>query len=274
MRPQFPRKELSIILLCLFARICCTPTSTSPNKSNDQCLLNTNYKRPIIPCQCNKIDNDNDTVKEAVSSSSYPPTSYNAPDKEHCTWQQLPIGVCMTFNASSCIVSTGKCPYNYALKLWEKLQYNHIQYLKILVTNCSDINDIICSPLNREGLLCSRCKPSYGLALYAHNLKCVKCNDKRVGNWIQYWVLELLPLVIFFLLVLTFDIQVATPPYTAYVFYCQIFVQLFRTNNFIQMLFTLNTNKSLLHFTLTLIDVCNLDFFRRILPLFCVSARC
>lgn len=193
-------------------------------------------------------------------------------EEAQCKWQSLPIGFCLSFNASTCIGTTGMCPY--VLKLSDWIQYEKIGYIKILVSNCSAINGIVCGPLHREGLLCSRCMHGYGLALYARSWHCVKCKDGHtVWRWVLYVALELISLVLFYLMVVVFDVQVATPPYTGYVFYCQLLTQLFRSSAYIRMQFEAFSTGTLRIFSLTIIDIWNLDFFRRVFPAFCVSSE-
>ena len=50
----------------------------------------------------------------------------------------------------------------------------HVWYIK-LPRNVSSLTEFMCGPLNREGLLCGKCKDGYGTALYSYTLKCSKC---------------------------------------------------------------------------------------------------
>ena len=79
----------------------------------------------------------------------------------------------MTYDNATGATEIGPCPYI--------AHYNTIRaagdklfYIK-LPSNVSSLNEIMCGPLNREGLLCSKCKDGYGIALYSYTLKCSKC---------------------------------------------------------------------------------------------------
>ncbi len=50
---------------------------------------------------------------------------------------------------------------------------------EISVSSCQELNDAVCGPFNREGLLCTKCKPGYGPPMHSTNLKCEKCHDDK-----------------------------------------------------------------------------------------------
>ncbi len=198
----------------------------------------------------------------------------NTPMGSSCKWQRVPTGYCLTFNTTTCTITLGFCPYVLRLDN-QTVLYDISGSIKVLVSNCSAINSIVCGPLHRTGLLCSRCENGFGLALYSRNFQCVECS-KSVSSakmWILYLAMEIIPLLCFYLAVVVFDIQVATPPFTAYVFYCQLLSQMFRYSGSIRLHFNTYSSKQLLVFTLTVLDVWNLDFFRHIIPPFCVSSK-
>lgn len=136
------------------------------------------------------------------------------------------------------------------------------------------MNEVVCGALYRQGLLCRQCIEDHGLALYARNWQCVKCSFSlpTAIMWILYLLLEVLPLVLFFLLVVIMDIQAATPPFSAFVLYCQTVSQLLRSSAYVRTLVDHYSNDYLRLLTLSLTDVWNLDFFRHIVPVFCVSS--
>ena len=90
--------------------------------------------------------------------------------------------------------------------------------------------------------------------------------------WVLYISLELLPLLLFYVVVVLLDVQAATPPNTSFVFFCQLFLQIFRSSAYVRMHFDIFANRQLRLFTLTVLDVWNLDFFRCLIPPFCVSS--
>ena len=111
---------------------------------------------------------------------------------EHDTNVCLKTGECITYDNET--ANMGWCPYyprqlpagNYCtvpLKVHQKLPVNLTQLTKFF-----------CGDYNREGPLCSKCKPGYGPAVYAYSLMCVKCKNGGLG-WLShrsyYFILHL-----------------------------------------------------------------------------------
>ena len=140
---------------------------------------------------------------------------------------------------------------------------------------CEELNERVCGPFNREGLLCSKCKPGYGPAPYSWSLKCEKCHDEYVGwFWLLYLLLELVPLTVFYLMVILLNIQVTSPPFTAFVFFCQLFTILFKESVYFNIgVIKYSSSKIFLYMISALISIWNLDIFRSVVPPFCVSSK-
>ena len=140
----------------------------------------------------------------------------------------LEIGECVTCNPTTCATELGIC--RLTLEPNEKdgfiVFHRHSNYL-VSACTCEELNERVCGPFNQEGLLCSKCKPGYGPAPYSWSLKCVECHDEHVGwFWLLYLLLELVPLTVFYLIVILLNIHVTSPPFTAFVFFCQLFTLL------------------------------------------------
>ncbi len=115
---------------------------------------------------------------------------------------EIGYGWCYTCDPETCATTLGPC----RLSLKESTSDNQTlrrekkdtRTYQLTATSCQGFNDLVCGPFNREGLLCSKCKPGYGPAPYANSLKCEKCHDKYTGwLWLLYLLLELIPLTIF-----------------------------------------------------------------------------
>lgn len=102
----------------------------------------------------------------------------------------LLLGYCMTHNDSSGNTFLGRSSF-----------YNHqkpIDHLYLeLPTNISHLNDFMCGPLNRKGLLCRDCLDGFGPAVFATDGTCENC--ERLGHYgvALYLLLELLPITAF-----------------------------------------------------------------------------
>ena len=108
----------------------------------------------------------------------------------------------MTYNSSSCdeqesdAVSFGGCPYVY---------YNNIvnhRYIA-LPHNTSDLNDVFCAPLNRDGLLCrDQCFDGFGPSVFTTGFTCANCTVNNY-SWVLYILSEFVPATMFYFAVLT-----------------------------------------------------------------------
>ena len=182
-------------------------------------------------------------------------------------------GMCMTYDDVNSL-RAGFCPYHppNATFCHKPLK----DYYKVrLSTTLTDLNRIICDPYNREGVLCSQCKPGYGPAVYAFSLMCVECSDNGTG-WILYFFLVLFPITVFYLILIIFNVRATSPPFAAFVFLCQTFSNIDRVHvplatrlaHYPDTCFQI-----LVHVVRVLCGIWNLDFFRHLVPPFCVSSH-
>ena len=190
-----------------------------------------------------------------------------------CEEGLVEIGICCTkASHRSDIVVYGLCPYTI---LTGQVIYHRFQF-EGLFHNYYHVNftapDRSCSALNRKGLLCSECYDGYGPAVYAFANECVKCHGSAFSRWIFYLCVVLLPVTVFYVIVIVFNIQATSPPFAAYVLFCQTFAALDR------IYFPSSTNFAvrdsghvLLLLARSFSGIWNLDFGRYILPPFCVS---
>lgn len=114
----------------------------------------------------------------------------------------------------------------------------------LLPENRSQLNDAMCGRNNREGILCSRCMQGYGPSVLSYPHTCVKCS----GKWFCWFLYILVALI----------------PYTALI---SVNVVLFPQIRYVPF----RIPKLLYGIGLTLDTAWNLDFFRLIIPPFCVS---
>ena len=142
----------------------------------------------------------------------------------------------------------------------------------------------MCGPLNRRDYLCGECRSRYGPAAFLTSCTnvCHYCQD----TWydiILYISLEFIPITVFYLLVLVFQIQLTSVPMTCFIMYSQLIVlafyeecasksapTLFSQVKFTDKEGTLRIGTKIL---LTLYGMFNLDFFRLVLPPFCISSQ-
>ena len=176
----------------------------------------------------------------------------------------LRSGFCMTYNESTDVTVAGRCPYNS-----HKTDYQQL-YVK-LPQNVSHLNEFMCGGLNRTGLLCSHCQEGLGIPVFSYTLHCLPCLES-FGGWLLYIFLAVFPTTIFFLIVIIFQIRVTSAPMNAFIVICQLFSNMVN----IQPHSFLNRTPYTHIITIvlsTLLGIGNLDFFRYVIPSFCVSDK-
>ena len=183
----------------------------------------------------------------------------------------LQLGFCMTYNSTTKTAEYGPCPY---ITHYKVTSVDYVLYIQ-LPSNVSLLNEFMCGPLNREGPLCGKCKDGYGIALYSYTLECSKCWGHGYG-WLLYFILELFPITVMYFLVVIFHIRATSPPLSALVFMSQIVVSTIQLNITLHMYIQSNvTGFSYwpLKVLLVLCGIWSLDFFRSVIPPFCVSSN-
>ncbi len=176
----------------------------------------------------------------------------------------LKFGYCMTYHEGEGFF-VGLCDYFKLNSYNQSVKDGYIS----LPGNLSQLNDYMCGPLNRKGVICSECVDGFGPSVTSVGHACSNCT----GTWYGvplYLFLEFVPITIFYFIVLFFRINITTAPMVAFVFYSQIGVSTFlvMSNRY---LFDTTLTYRFLNVLVTFYGVWNLDFFRYIIPPFCVS---
>ena len=138
----------------------------------------------------------------------------------------LARGFCMTFDNGTGTTDVGSCPYTQFDQQHEGLQKNG--YIE-LPSHPLNLSEFMCGFWNREGYLCSKCKAGYGLTVANVFQKCIKCKYLQGVGWLFYFMLQLIPLTILFLVVSVFHISLARPPLNAFVMFCHFSVAILFT---------------------------------------------
>ena len=189
----------------------------------------------------------------------------------HPDFLLLRFGYCITYNNTTGTTEYGMCPF---IGHYNTTYGAGIFYIQ-LPSNVSLLNEFMCGPLNREGPLCGRCKNGYGIALYSYTLQCSKCWGHGHG-WVLYYFLELFPITVMYFLVVIFHIRATSSPLSAIVFMSQIVVYTIRLNVPFHMYIENELTGIpyvVLKALLVLCGIWSLDFFRSVIPPFCVSSH-
>lgn len=164
----------------------------------------------------------------------------------------LPCPPGFILNNRSCTCAEGKDEYKYITKCSNKfkaklktvvwvgyipessLDYRDLYFAPCAFTMCNvtndnlpehgrDLNNKICNE-NREGVLCGKCKSDHSTYYHSWEFKCERNHYCHLGI-VLYVLSEILPMVIFFLVIITFDLSFISGKYAAFIFFTQYFNQ-------------------------------------------------
>ena len=181
----------------------------------------------------------------------------------------LKAGHCATFDGNQQILSISTC-YIY----FDHSKYNITTSGVVSVPiSLTDLNESVCAPLNRKGLVCSECKEGFGISVTSLGYRCINCTDHS-----DYWYaiplflfLEFVPVTLFYVFILTFQISITSPPMPCFIMIAQ-FIMHFGEKYRVRLWYGDNGDLSLgFKIIWTFYGVFNLDFFLYLSPPFCLS---
>lgn len=186
----------------------------------------------------------------------------------------LNFGYCATYDEKLRLLHVAHCPY---FPLTDYDTSDPAGYIQ-LPANLSQLNTYMCGPLNRKGVLCSKCTDGFGPSVTSFKYKCANCTDAWYGVPL-FLFLELVPLTLFYLVILVFRVGVTSPPMPCFILYCQLITAavdlcLYGECSYRRVMFANNGDLRLyVKVIATLYGIFNLDFFRLFLPSFCISSQ-
>ena len=181
-------------------------------------------------------------------------------------------GTCATYDEEADALSTVHCPF------FRARGYNITAPGVVSIPNdVFELNYYMCSPLKRKGNLCSECVDGYAPSFNSFKDECSNCEGAWYGIPL-YLVLELVPITIFYLIILLFQVNLTLAPMTCFIMYSQlvlfIFSIKFEDPSIKQLMFDGNNFPTkFMMAVFTGYGVWNLDFLRYVVPPFCVSNK-
>ena len=131
---------------------------------------------------------------------------------------EIADGFCATSTGQEGLYYAGDCPFIHT-------ENNTDRILSELPSDPDLLNDTMCGPYNRKGLLCGRCIDGYGPAVYSLDMKCANCSRLSTGYAISvYLLLEFIPITLFFIVIVIFRLNITAGPLLGYVLFCQVYV--------------------------------------------------
>ena len=214
-------------------------------------------------------------IINSADSDQLCPNSYYVFDQLHCDQSEplLSNGYCVTYNEDTNIMSVFNCPY------FQPNGYNitHHGWI-VLHRNLSQLNDYMCGPLNRKGLVCSECADGFGPSVTSLGYRCANCTDVWYGVPL-FLFLEFVPITAFYITCLVFQISVTTAPMPCFIMYAQLVVIAFDSTDSNTPLLQKIIPKEVwdrrldLKVVLMLYRVLNLEFGNYFLPPYCLSGN-
>ena len=126
---------------------------------------------------------------------------------------------CLTFNEKLNKAEVGLCLYNCLY--WDKSNSDRDFTYTPLPNETTDLNDFICGPFNRTGTLCGKCIDNTYILSYSYDMSCFDCNGNS-SDWIKYILITYVPVSLFYVIVLIFQINIPLSKIQGYVFFCQV----------------------------------------------------
>jgi len=160
---------------------------------------------------------------------------------------------------------TGQCPRHYC----------YVQEHEISLpteSNITSLNELFCSPVNRNGTLCGRCSDGYAVAINSVYFECINCSDSgwlSQHGWIIYVLTEYVPSTLLFCLILFFDINLHSGTISSIILYFQVFVLLNIYSD--RDMDPPSHSEHLLKGIYFIYNIWNLEFFGFLLPPYCLS---
>ena len=145
--------------------------------------------------------------------------------------------------------------------------------------NATSLNRDVCpTHLHRVGRFCGQCEDKYGLAAYSyHFTSCIPCDDDHgYKKWLRYFAVALLPLTVFYCLVVVLQINIVSSRFNGIVFVIQCILPPVILREIEGWMYEANYTShhkiisTFVRIFLSIAGVFNLDFFRLLYPHFCL----
>lgn len=140
---------------------------------------------------------------------------------------------------------------------------NGNEYISLPV-DPAQLDEKLCRPLNRSGLLCSDCIDGFAPSVNSKFYQCVNCSDDMERySWAFYILTEFTPITIMLIIVILFNVSVTSGPGNAFVFFAQIITGTFGVDaeGHINYHVVSSAEVPIKHVYYALYDIWNLNFF-------------
>ena len=134
----------------------------------------------------------------------------------------LLVCYCVTYDEESASTYTGPCFFNCEHFNAINTNGDERQVYDRLPQNPEKlINDSACTHFHRRGLLCGDCEEGHSPLVLSYNLSCVPCPDGQ-RNWWKFILAGFIPITLFYLFVVLFNINVTSSHLHGFVWVSQM----------------------------------------------------
>ena len=179
-------------------------------------------------------------------------------------------GICATSSGQEEQYYFGVCVFGHPVNRTDRM---HAE----MPSDPDMLDEVMCGPYNRKGLLCGECIDGYGPAVYSFDMKCADCSKLSPGYAISlYLVIELLPITLFFICLVVFRFNITSGPLLGYVLFSQFYTVELNQNLYIYEYITSHVSESLrvlFKLSLALSQFWSLQYMKTVIPPFCISEK-
>ncbi len=242
------RSKYTIIMIFAVLSIAAAQSTTSQPYSCQQSIANT--PPGICPTWYLYQQTANTTSQCTCGGNGYTHMFIS------CSHQLSQRDYCVTLNND--MTYLGLCPYNtlYVFGPHESITNDTLK-----------LNEQMCGPLNRTGILCSECQLGLGPAVFSYYRECKECVPNHLG-WLLFFLRFMLPLSVFCIVVIIFRINIASPALNGFILSVQLITNGF--NNYPFVIRGMERSYSITKFVADVYGIFSLDFFTYALPSFCI----
>ena len=172
------------------------------NSNNQPCPPGYGRKNTSSPCECPRVSFAGYVTCQQEKNSS------------------IFIGYCISYSVieikgkPSKQVIVAKCP------LFSGFQVSGPTIP--LPMDVNQLDEAFCTEhWNRTGKLCNKCTNGTGISVFSSTYECIECTES-VTNWLIYIAVTILPLTLFFIIVVIFQVGVISSQANGYIFFSQI----------------------------------------------------
>ena len=218
----------------------------SPGDSLLDCMCNSSIVMPFrgaVRCELRDLNNTRVDYSRAILKPFY------------CIW----------YNNSNQQLYAGACPFG---RIPTDIVFNR-------TSKVGDVNSSSCG-LGHTGRLCGACKPNHSLVINSYTFECKPNKECSSSYWILFFAQQLFPTLVFFVVVIFFNIKAIQGYINAFIFTAQMMsIQTNLISIYLGWAFALQFRNHILAKKLTdviasLYSIWNLNVFYGVIPTYCI----